>query len=151
MSEDSDVAGGRRRRASKPGSAPGSAPGWPRPSNSVVSTTRTRVLQNAVSLVQLLHAFFAATTIRMMLRRHSLVAAIDINLRGILVDTQNGVVVFLRIELAHRELPDSRGAIFIWQITFSVPVTTLFFSSKAASECFVYSQSKAKELTLFGI
>jgi hypothetical protein len=51
----------------------------------------------------------------MMFGRLALVLSIDLVSRRLLVDAQNAIVVFVSIELAHRELPDSRGAVFVWQ------------------------------------
>src|SRR6185369_5091406 len=105
MAKYSDVPGGRRR-------------GWCKSVTSrstlrlIVRRAQRLVFKNAVSLVQRLHLLLVAAAIRVMLRRLPFVLPLDVDLRGLLVDAQNPVVVFVRIKLAHRELCDSRGGQF---------------------------------------
>src|SRR6185503_1444458 len=103
----------RRRRDRNEASLGGGSCSWS--PHLIVRTTQRLVFENAVRFVQRLHPLFTAAAIGMMFRRLALVLPIDLDLRGILVDAQNTVVVFVRIELAHRELTDSRSAAFVWQ------------------------------------
>src|ERR1041385_1889296 len=81
----------------------------------VVRAAQVRVFEHAVSFVQRLHPLLATAAVRMMLCCLPFELPLDLYLRSMLVDAQNPVVVFVRIELAHYGLPDSRGELFVWQ------------------------------------
>src|ERR1043165_1027966 len=74
----------------------------------VVRAAQMLVFEHAIGFVQRLHPLLVTTPVRMMLCRLPFELPLDLYLRSMLVDAQNPVVVFVRIELAHHGLPDSR-------------------------------------------
>jgi hypothetical protein len=74
---------------------------WRLPPPLIIVAPHFPVLQNVVSLVERLHLFLTPATVRMAAGSHALVEAIQITRRRALIGSQDFVVIFLRIKLAH--------------------------------------------------
>src|SRR5258705_7188637 len=67
----------------------------------VILAPRFSISQHAVGLVERFHLILAAAPVGMAPRSHALVQSLEVSLRRALVRAEDGVVIFLRIKLAH--------------------------------------------------